>query len=340
MFFTQTFSVTLAIANPISFCRNKERNILIKIIECYEKKCYMGYYIVKIIKCENTSSCNIVTSNPSGSATMDVNFTAKVFILSARDVLIGVRLDLTTTLVAGTYTYKKDDDVLEISVIMIPTLTSSINFTTGQLIPVRIISTKYTPFHDKITAVAELLTCEKSAMCIKIVSDEAINKNSIEIKILLSNIKEELNKREKIKEKDKILYFESLLYSYQDSPKTFESITFKDYVWSGPKIIKKSGEYHNIFSLIENDASLKGLWTRPLHIHRSSPYMVKITDIKTINSDTIVESVPETLIIGYLKNILSFLIAIRNLTEVYNTDKLIDTYSFIWAHMRQAQQKS
>lgn len=77
---------------------------------------------------------------------------------------------------------------------------------------------------------------------------------------------------------------------------------------------------------------LTGFWTRPLTICRSSPLLTITQDKPT---DYILTA-PHLMIIEFAKNILTFLIAIREFSEVYTPDRIL-SHDNIWNMLRHAQ---
>jgi DNA-binding protein len=319
----RVFEVTLNVSNPINFCINKKQNIFTELNNLYVDTCFMGSFILEIIDILQSSSCRIVNTNASATATIDVKFLARVFILSSWDILVGVKIEKNQSLIVGEY--KKNNLIVDVS--LKPTNIQSNSLNVGQLVPVRIIKAKHKPRENRIAAAAVLLTCDRKAVVYKVRGQ--IQKSSLpEIEILLNSIEEELNYRKDIKI-NIILFFESLLFSYKVMPKDTETIQFRSSVWTGPKC---EGNKINILDTLNMD--LTGYWIRPLNICRSSPILIRLQDRPT----DYVLTAPHLMIIDIAKNILTFLIAIRELTEVY-PDELNNSSSNsnIWNIMRQSQ---
>lgn len=324
MLLEKVFEVTLDVNNPINFCTNKNQHILTELNNIYVNKCYMGSYIIDIIDILQTSSCRIVNTNSTGNGIIDVRFIANVFMLNSWDILIGVEVEKNQSLIVGKY--KKPN--LTIDVTFKPTNIQSNSLMIGQLTPIRVIKSIHKPKESKIAIAAILLTCDKKAVNYRIKGE--IAKSALpEIQLLFNNIITELKLRETIK-KESIRFFESLVYSYKNISNNNEKITIEDTFWEGPKSNVDNLKMINIFDTLSMD--LTGFWTKPLGICRSSPMI-------TMSQDKPAEYVltaPHLMIIELAKNMLTFLKAIREFTEVYSDDK-IKSHENIWNMMRHAQ---
>lgn len=324
MILEKVFEVTLNITNPINFCTNKKQHILTELNNIYVNKCYMGSYIIDIIDVLQSSSCRIVNTNSTGNGIIDVKFLANVFILNSWDILIGVEVEKNQSLIVGKY--KKPN--LTIDVTFKPTNIQSNSLTVGQLVPVRVVKAIHKPKESKIAVAAVLLTCDRKAVAFRVKGE--IAKSAIpEIQMLFDNITEELEHRKSIK-KETIMFFESLVYSFRNMSKTMEKVPFGKVDWEGPKHNVNGTTIVNLFDTLTMD--LTGFWTRPLGICRSSPLL-------TMSQEKPVEYIltaPHLMIIEFAKNILTFLIAIREFSEVYTPDR-ITSHENIWNMMRYSQ---
>lgn len=322
MILEKIFDVTLNINNPINFCTNKKHYILIELNNLYTNKCFMGSYIIEILEVLQSSSCRIINTNSSGDGIIDVRFLANVFILNSWDALIGVEIEKNQSLIVGKY--KRPE--LGIDVTFKPTNLQATSLTIGQIIPVRIIKAIHKPKENKIAAAAVLLTCDKKVITYRVKGE--ISKIAIpEIQMLFDKIINELKLRERIN-KQKIRFFESLIYSFKQLDTTDEKIAVNDVYWEGPK--SNVTNTVNIFNTLDMD--LTGFWSRPLHICRSCP-LIAISQTKP--SEYILTA-PHLMIIDFAKNILNFLKAIRECCELY-TPELIKSHENIWNMMRSAQ---
>ncbi len=325
MILEKIFEVTLNINNPINFCTNKKHHILTELNNIYVNKCYMGSYIIDIIDILQSSSCKIVNTNSSGNGLIDVKFIAHVFILSAWDILVGVEIEKNQSLIVGKYKNLN----LTIDVAFKPTNLQSNSLLIGQLVPVRVIKSIHKPKENKISVAAILLTCDKKIVNYR-VKGEIIKSAIPEIQMLFNNIFEELSLRSQIS-MEKNLLFESLLFSYKNMPKENEKIKCGNEFWEGPKYMTTTKTVVNIFDTLTMD--LTGFWSRPLDICRSSPLLT----VSQEKPNEYVLTAPHLMIIEFAKNILTFLTAIRDFGEIYNTPDKIKNHENIWNIMRQSQ---
>ena len=322
MLLEKVFEVTLNINNPINFCTNKIQHALTELNNIYANKCYMGSYIIDIIEILQISSCKIVNTNSSSSGIIDVKFSANVFILNTWDLLIGVEVEKNQSLIVGKY--KKQN--LNIDVTFKPTNIQANTLTVGQKVPVRVIKAIHKPKENKIAVAAVLLTCDRKSISYRVKGE--ISKQSIpEIQLLFNNILSELKLRSTL-DKNKLMFFESLIYSYKVLPKKIEKVNTGDLYWEGPH--NNSMSTVNIFDTLSMD--LTGFWTKPLSICRSSP-LITVTQEKPTEY---ILTAPHLMIIEFAKNILNFLIAIREFTETYSEAE-IKSHENIWNMMRHTQ---
>lgn len=324
MILEKVFEVTLNITNPINFCTNKKSHILTELSNIYVNKCYLGSYILEILEILQSSSCRIVNTNSSGNGIIDVKFLANVYILNSWDILIGVEVEKNQSLIVGNY--KKSNLIIDVT--FKPTNIQANSLTVGQLVPIRVVKAMHKSKESKIAVAAVLLTCDRKIIHYRVKGE--ISKTHLpEIQMLFDNISEELNHRSIIK-KESLLFFESLVYSYKTISKIFEKIQCGQENWEGPKH-NVTGNIINIFDTLSTD--LTGFWSRPLGICRSSPLLV-LTQEKP---SEYVLTAPHLMIIEFAKNILTFLIAIREFNEVYTTPEQLVQHENIWNMMRHSQ---
>jgi hypothetical protein len=337
MILTRIYDVTLNVTNPINFCTNKKAHVLIELNNYYTNKCFMGSFIIEILDILQMSSCRIVSSNSTANATIDVKFSAKVFVLSTWDILVGIEIEKNSSLVTGKY--KQDSMVIHVS--FTPTNLQANMLNIGQIVPVRVVKSIHRPKESDISVAAVLLTCDRKNVYYKVKGE--ISKQYLpDIQELLSKIITELNRRKEITKKNILMFFESLLYSYRDCPASAVTrIDNHDTEWEGPtkaepakaelnKADEPKGKLFTIFDLLGMD--LTGYWTRPLNVCRSSPF-VSMTATKPAEYFL---TAPHLLVTEFMTNILTFLVATRELTETYD-DALIKSHENIWNIMRKNQ---
>jgi hypothetical protein len=324
MIIEKNFEITLNIINPINFCANKEKNVLTEINNIYVTKCYMGCYIIKINEINQISQCRIITSNSSSNGVIDVKFTANVCIINEWDIIIGSKIIKNSSLIISLY----QKQGMDISITFKPTQLQMNTFSLGQLVPIRVIKSAHKPKTNQIAVAGVLLTCDTYAPIYRVKG--TIHKQYLpEIELLLNSINEELQLRTDIMKtkKKEVIFFENLIYAYK-TPPSIKSIELdKNVIYEGTVIDNAI----SLFKMINTD--LTGYWSKPLSLYRSSPTLV-------MNQEKVAESIltsPHLLFIDFAIQVLSFLKAIRELVETYNTPELIKSHDNIW-HMMKSRQ--
>lgn len=320
------FDVTLNIKQPINFCTDKLRHIMIELNNIYLYKCYLGSYILEINEILQSSSCILLPTDSTGI--INVKFLATVYILSCSDILIGTELKEIKQLFIGEYNKSNMSIQVIFKSINIPSNT----LTVGKLVPVRVIKAIHKPMSDTIVAAACLLTCDQTLKIYKIKGE--ISKSQLpEIQLILNDIKEELSLRSKINSSS-VRFFESLLFTYKDMPRQNEKIKIGELYWEGPVYADKNKTV-NIFDMTSNN--LTGYWYKPLNMCKSSPMIVFSDSKPPGNVKPIKYNKPNTMVLELARNIYTYLKAIREFTEIYNTKELIDDHKTVWDTMRSVQ---
>jgi hypothetical protein len=240
-------------------------------------------------------------------------------------------------------------------------LTKSIeSLSLGQKVPIRIIDANHQPKQEEATIFGSLLVCDKEAPIYKLNGTLNASAKS-DLTPFLDAIREELQARAGI-DTDKLNFFEKKLYSYNlnSSNNLTNSSKSKEYTtissekfpeWKGPEGIKNNNEIINLLDFItkaiKSGTSVTGYWSHSLNIYRSSPMiMFALSDRAVGNtlSDRAVGNVIEesnitSVFIRFLKNMLDFLMAVRQMTEIYDTEQEIKAHANIWAAMEMVQIK-
>jgi hypothetical protein len=330
MIIKRVYDVSLNITDPINYCTNKKEHTLIELNNHYKNKCFMGSFILDILDILQISSCRIVNTNSSADGIIDVKFLAKIYTLNAWDILVGVKIEKNQTLIGGKY--QKNELVINVS--FPPTHLQGTVLHVGQLIPTRVCIPIHNPKENSISAAAVLLTCDLKNTIYKVRGK--IDKSHMEeILSIIDNIDQELDKRSLLLQtkKKSIIFFESLLYPYKSYPDATTITINKNKEWFGPSTnLEKSSNYINLHSMLNMD--LTGYWTRPLTLCRSCPFAMTYSDKPT---EEYVTTYPHLLMIDFLKNTLNYLVAIREMSELY-TDDLIKSHENIWNLMKRMQQ--
>ena len=140
------------------------------------------------------------------------------------------------------------------------------------------------------------------------------------------------------------MFFEGLLYAYAAPAGKGAAPAGKgaaEFDWPGPEPLKRDyaePSLRNLPELVANylqtseAVSVSGEWSRPLSLYRSSP----LVTVSPPNTHPGAVEGEAGLVFGlFLKNILDFLVATRELSELYNPA----TNLLVWDAMRQAQQR-
>jgi hypothetical protein len=317
---------TIDIHNPINFCADKTRYLFAEIKSKFIGKCFKGVYIVSIKSVLDCSACHIIRTNSTGEGYVDVRFVASVVSYNRWDIITGIEVVSRQQLVIGT---------TDRAVVSVLASKAAETLAIGQKIAIRTVLAQHAPQQTKISVVGTLLTCDQAAPTYRLRGTLDHNAK-IELEPMFRAIEAELQLREKLN----TTFFEQLLYSYRKKSAA-SGDTIKTWpggpVWVGPSSVSHVGEVKNVLEIVHrviNDESvpIMGSWTRALSIHRSSPLVMLVEP-----SDTDIEGSVRVVFAEFLKNILDFLVAARELAAVYNTQELIDKHLNIWSVMRNAQ---
>jgi len=343
------FSVTINVSNPINFCADKERHLRTQIQNEYVGKCYGGCYIVQLIKVLRPGNCNIARTNLSGEGFVDVEFLAKVHIFSMWDILVGVKVVDNKQMVFGTYEASESGEKAIVSVLASKAVEA---ISVGQLIAVRAFKTVHSPMQQHASVVSALLTCDKTAPVYKLKGNLGTNAR-IALKPMLDEVEAELTARAELiagGRRADLWFFEMLLYSYRSATPDEEKNMLETWAdgpqWEGPGNLKALDEgvsSQNVLDIVhrvvsqEETVSVDGYWSRPLSLYRSSPLAAVAGAEIPMKWNDAVDGTPLAVFSEFLKNILDFLTATRELVQTYNTRELIDKHLNMWSVMRAAQ---
>jgi hypothetical protein len=338
MLYTKIFDTTLNVRNPIEFCADIDAGIINELKKKYEGKCYKGAFIISVEKILNRSGCIITSTNTTGAGEISVQFAARVSHIANQDILVGIKILNNSGFVVGLCQNEKAQIVVSfLNTKGIETLAID------QYALARVVIAHHVPMEPRITAIGNFLTCDTEAPVYHVekYQDGAMQ----ELNIILGQIDVELELRNQLMDlhKESILFFESLLYSF-NRPK-MEQVTIptgkNSPTWVGLGITPKETEHRNFVEFVRTLTSgteVQGFWSRSLEIYRSSP-LVAWAASPPSHWNPATESDMRVTFVILLKNILDNLIAIREMIETYNTRDLIDNHSNIWAVMRLAQKE-
>jgi hypothetical protein len=344
----KVFDTTVPVADPINFGANKNGHLLMVLRDIYEGKCWKGSFIRKITEVVHAGAINIESTNTSARGYVDVQFAADVVVFSMWDILVGVtRSPAFPEMLICEYNSGGARAVVTLAVTK-----AAETIAIGQRFPARVIMAEHSPMRQSASIVATLLTCDQSAAVVRLsgVLDGATA--APELAALLERVEEELVRRQSLDRK-RVRFFERLLYAYQSDAKAEDTSTTIEAwkggaVWEGPAQIEgESADRAEAVSVVDTvrravggeSVDVSGVWSRSLDLYRSSP-LVRCADEKVPEKwGAIAESVPRAAFAEYMKNILDFLVCIREMVELYNTPELEKSNANIWAVMRTAQRR-
>lgn len=374
MLFKKLFTVTINVRNPIGFCAGKEHQAMVHLKSVYERRCFMGSYIVSIDKVVKTGACRIVNTNVSAEATVDVQFLATVGVLARWDIVPGVKIIGTDLLVGGETVPDpavRHEDTRDIGVTMVLAASPETRqIRAGQVVCARVLDVVHKPLKSSVTACGKLLTCERAGPIYK-VHGKLTRAAATEMMSIVVAIDAELARRKSAfaRTNGDFMLFEGLLYTYARTtkPEIQKIVSKVAATWEGPKHlpVREKGDVVNLLDIVRAAAAgepqpFDGVWSRPLTLYRSSPLVHRgggsapssdlrskhnpealrseqKTDHKEEERQEIIEETPPVVAHVFLKSILEFLSAVRCMTEIYNTEKIKKDHQNIWAVMKAAQ---
>jgi hypothetical protein len=363
MYLEKLFDATIDVRNPINFCADKERHLLAELRSTFQGHCYKGSYIIQIKEIRHMSACRIVSTNASGEGCVDVQFLAEVAVFSKWDILVGVRIVNHQQMVTGLYEAPAAGDGApeasgkgaRAAVTLVATRAVE-TLGVGQLVPVRVIAAQHQPLQPQAAIVGTLLTCDNRAPVYRLRGklDQAAR---IELMPMLAAIDAELRARETFiaTRKPDLWFFEQLLYGYRTAAasgrrdiadQTIPTGSADDPQWTGPGgllMVEDGAEPQNVLEIVRRavegeSAPLSGCWSRSLALYRSSPLAARAEEPPT-GWQPAIDGAPRAVFAEFLKNILDFLTAVREMAELYNTRELIDQHRNVWIALR-AEQKA
>jgi hypothetical protein len=373
MLHTKVFSATVDVADVCNFCADKDRHLMAALHDRFAGRCFGGCFVMDILKVLKASACHLVRTNSSGEGYIDVEFLAQVTVFCRWDILVGVKILNHQPMLIGVY---GSTDTLERplapldqagglakpcrAVVTARGSKAVETLAVGQLAAVRIIACEHPPMKDHAAVVGVLLTCDNVAPVYKIRGglDQAAR---VELAPILDAVEKELLVREELikTRRADFWFFESLLFAFREGasskgsiPSLPETLAVPTWdggpVWEGPvrPVPANTGELaENIVAIVHRvvrggeTVPVAGTWSRPLSVHRSSPLAAVVRGKDAVSADwaPAVESTPRAVFAEFLKNILDFLVAVRELVQVYSTKEMIEKHYNLWSAMRAAQ---
>lgn len=375
---TKLIDGTINITNPINFCADKDRHLLAIVKNTYSGRCYKGAFIESIKEVlSDSGSCHIVRTNGSGHGYIDVRFIADVHVFNRWDILTGVKVISNQQMIVGEFISQdaiqdasqdaSQDAIQDASqdagqdagqdankskaVVSIIASKASEGLAVGQKIAVRIVLSLHSPMQPLASVVGTLLVCDQKAPVYKLRG--MLDQTSLaELTPMMSAILSELKLRDEIikTRKADLWFFEILLYAYTGPAELKDqkiNAWDKGPSWQGPGYLHASGSdtaitMMSILDIVRRvsegtNVSVTGFWSRSLSIYRSSPLVAMASS--DVHEQKAEDGIPRAVFAEFLKNILDFLVATRELISVYNTKALIDSHFNIWTIMRAAQRR-
>ena len=380
------FCKTFVIRNPMdpNFSKNKKKYIMNILNSKFVDHCHGGCLIIKIKQIDEISMCEIINSNLSGSGQVNVKFTAYVKSFYNGELICYVQILKTSPFIIGNYrdiikitSSESSEEEFEVQATVslqygvnmgtIPLEKTISSIRESQFVPMRIIQCLHKCLETRVGIVGELIMCDQRYNKY-IVTSPITELGMYNIYLILYEIREELTLRSNILEnldeniKNNILYFESLLYSYKYDTKQLSidklsidklnQIESKHYpIWWGlhPMTIGETnnGEVINLLDYFSKESpNVIGMWSRPLHLFKSSPMAVfePIPNTSEMASETsgqkydiLEEGKSDVVFITFFKNMLDSLKIIRKMSELYNTDALLKSHQNLWDGMKSVQ---
>lgn len=356
------FVTDLTITNPIGFAASQAKAVKKLLQERFEGRCWMGTFVVSIAEVERLSSLRILDNN-SGYGTINITFRAVCRTYARWDIIAGVRLTTRNQLLLGEPAV--DEDGARLIVSIHPKNAETLRI--AQLVPVRLTEVRHPPTKETACAVGMLLTCDRAAPCFRIPAGGSLDPKETEgLAGLLGAIRAELSLREELlgTHTKTIGFFEGLLYSFRKEPRPlapadpseFDEILSQGAPrWRGPARVATSGDSAknaaapggfvpvNFLELALRAAAgetvkVDGLWSRTLDLYRSSPLAGRAQ-----HGGAEAETAPPRVVFDLLlRNMLSFLVAVRQLAELHGGEpgakgSSIQEHENIWTVMRAAQ---
>ncbi|MFA6165762.1 MAG: hypothetical protein WC700_04040 [Gemmatimonadaceae bacterium] len=344
---TKVFDTTIVVRNPVNFCADKKRHLMTELQRIYGGRCFKGAFIVNVVEILKSSSCRLETTNTSGNGTVDVQFLAAVVVFSRWDILVGVEIRNHQSMVIGEYGSAASGR----AVVSILASRAAETLAIKQRVPVRVIEAHHQPMQESAAIIATLLTCDQAAPVYSLRGGLDAS-DRLELGPVLAAIDAELDARTELVAANRasVWFFEELLCAYQRKPGGGAAALARipsgggAAEWVGPAAVEadEAGtEARNALELVRRALAgeavpVAGVWSRSLALYRSSP-LVTFAETQPKGWPMAVDSTPRIVFAEFLKNILDFLVAIRELLAVYDTPEKVEAHRNVWAVMRGAQ---
>lgn len=350
--YVKDIDTTINVADPVNFSADKLRHLLVELNNRYVGRCFMGGYICGIEGINRAGACHLVSTNTSGGGFVDVQFRARVATISRWDILVGVVVGYQQQIIVGKYGSPAGVK----AIVTVLAAKGAETLAVGQRIPVRVIRAQHQPMQPQVSVAGTLLVCDQVAPVYRLQGGAATTmlprEARAELAPLLQRIEVELEARAVLVKTRaaELWFFERLLYAFRAGPDADAGAALAvaawpgGLAWDGPPGGAGDDGCVSILALARQvvvdgeEVDMAGFWARPLDVYRSSPLAATAREAPPAAwGDNIIDSTARAVAAEFLKNILDFLAATRELVEQYDTRKLVDDHFNVWAAMRAAQ---
>ena len=356
MQYEKVFDSTVDVSNPINFCADKANHLLARLRDKYVGRCFKGAYIVGISRVLDAGACAVVRTNGSGEGYVDVRFLAEVAVFSRWDILTGVEVVSQQQMLVGSFAGRAaGPGPVPRAVVMVLASKAVEALAVGQKIAVRVLVAQHAPMQEQASVVGSLLVCDQTAPAFRLrgVLDSAA---SAELAPMLAAVEAELRARAALAEARRadLWFFERLLYAYRapagapaapaDAPAQTVAAWAGGPAWQGPpalQAVEAGAAPLSVLDIVRRavggeSVAVAGTWCRSLALYRSSP-LVAVARAAAPEGWAVVDGAPRAVFAEFLKNILDFLVATREMVAVYDQRALVDSHQNVWGVMRAAQ---
>ncbi len=334
---------TINVADPINFSADKRRHLLAELNNRYVGRCFSGVFICAIEAVNRMGPCLLARTNTSGEGSVDVQFRARVAVVGRWDILVGVALLHAQQIVVGKHAPRGGPQ----SVVTVLAKGAE-SLAVGQKIAVRVIRAQHPPMQTHVSVVGTLLACDQTAPAYRLQGAAAVlpREARAELAPLLQRVETELERRGGLDE-TKLWFFERLLYSYDEKSVSADAPTAVEAwsggpSWRGPAAREPGrGAYQSVVAIARRlvvdgeTTDMAGVWSRPLDVYRSSPLVASRAEPQP--DEPLIEGSARVVMVEFMKNVLDFLTATRELVEQYDTPELVKSHFNLWGVMRAAQ---
>jgi hypothetical protein len=351
----RVYTVTIDAPSAINFAADKLRQVEAELHRKYVGRCFMGACILRILRCLDVGACHVVSTNNSGDIYINVRFVAEVVVVSRWDILTGVRIVANAQLLVGEGVLRDAAGAVTASVAVSFAASGAAqkaleSFAIGQHVPVRVLLVEHPPMQDRVSVFGTLLVCDRVAPAFRLRGSLGRDAGA-ELGPMLAAVEAELAARAALaasERRGELWFFEKLLYAYKDARPDAGGPPAPDAAadsWEGPPMLpalEAGAETASVVDIVRRvvggeSVTVTGVWCRSLAFHRSSPLVARARGGDPPASWEIIDSTPRVAFALFLKNILDFLAATRELVAVYNTRELVDSHINLWNVMRAAQ---